>query len=281
MPLLQHRRLIAGLALVTALVSGLVAGLGLWSWQRRLPAEVQTLQAILERLSHGNDLGSQPINFMVSSGSYSAQLAEQRGLCKPEQCEMFAQLNPYRRYGNGWDELIRQGYALGDIQGWSTSSGTVILPRASFRAYGPHLGYLSCTVAHEIAHFQRHHVFEQSYHDNHNLGDLPEPQARRQSMARSQQLELEADREAATMLARAGYKGRVCLKDLQFMYHSIGDGSTTDPDSTHPGYEERLAAMAAHYARLERQPPKPQPSSHGRYHYDDVDNLLTFTPQPR
>ncbi|NDG75236.1 MAG: hypothetical protein EBX49_07875 [Synechococcaceae bacterium WB8_1B_136] len=48
-------------------------------------------------------------------------MAAQRGLCKPEQCDVFAQLNPYQRYSYGWDELIRQGYALGDIQAWSAS----------------------------------------------------------------------------------------------------------------------------------------------------------------
>ena len=281
MPPSPRLRRVAVVAGITA-VAALSGALGLYSWQQqRLPTELQTLQAVVERLSRGNDLGSQPISFMVSSGSYSAQLAEQRGLCKPDQCEMFAQLNPYHQYGNSWDELIRQGYALGDIQGWSTSSGTVILPRASFRAYGPHLGYLSCTVAHEIAHFRRHHVFQQSYQDSHKLAGLPEANARRASMAHSQQLELEADREAANMLARAGYRGRVCLQDLEFMYHSIGDGSKTDPDSTHPGYEERLAAMAAHYASLERKPPRPQTSRRMSFSYNAVDNLFTMTPKLR
>jgi UDP-N-acetylglucosamine:LPS N-acetylglucosamine transferase len=57
--------------------------------------EVRTLDAVLWRLSQGNDLGKQPLHFMVGSGSYTAQLAAQRGLCKPAQCDMFAQLNPY------------------------------------------------------------------------------------------------------------------------------------------------------------------------------------------
>jgi len=86
---------------------------------------------VLRRFSHGNNLGDQPLQFMVASGTYTAQLAAQRGLCKPEQCDVFAQLNPYQRYSNGWDELIRQGYALGDIQAWSASSGTVVIPRAA------------------------------------------------------------------------------------------------------------------------------------------------------
>lgn len=274
------RRFRLSLAAVCAAVAALAGGVGLWAWQRRVPAELITLQAVLERLGQGNDLGDQPISFMVSSGGYSAQLAEQRGLCKPQHCDVFAQLNPYQHYGNGWDELIRQGYALGDIEGWSTSSGTVILPRATFRAYGPHHDYLACTVAHEIAHFRRHHVFAQSYQDSHHSSGLSDDQAQLASLARSRRLELEADREAATMLVRAGYMGRVCLDDLTFMYRSIGDGSSPDAESTHPSYEERIAAMAAHYDRLERRPPNAQRSSPGRFHYQPADNLFTFTPSP-
>ena len=190
--------------------AGLVAsGVGAWSWTQRPPVEVRALETVLRRLSRGNDLGSQPIAFMVASGSYTAQLAQQRGLCKADQCQMFAQLNPYQRYGNGWDELMRQGYTLGDIQGWAASSGTVVIPRATFRAYGPHCGYLACTVAHEIAHIRRDHIFEQSYHVNHNLKGQPEAQKKLGEMKRSREFELEADRLGAEIAYVAGFDPRV------------------------------------------------------------------------
>ena len=268
-------------ALVAAITAGLAlaAGLGVWSWQqRRLPSEVRTLQAVLERLSRSNDLGTQPIAFMVGAGTYTAQLAEQRGLCKQESCDFYAQLDPFRHYSPIWDELIRQGYALGDIQGWSASSGTVVIPRAAFRAYGPHIGYLSCTVAHEIAHFRRHHIFEQTTYESQALRGLPERQKQLASLKRSREQELEADRDAADMLARAGYRGRVCQDDLSFMYRSIGDGSLTEPDSTHPGYQERIAAMRAHYDALEKKPPRPQPRPAATFRFDRADNLLTLQP---
>lgn len=262
---------------------GLLAGaaaLATWAWQRRLPHEVRTLKRVVERLSRGNDLGTQPIAFMVGSGSYAAYLAEQRGLCKPDQCELFAQLNPYKRYANGWDELMRQGYAVGDIQGWSTSSGTVVLPRATFRAYGHHEGYLACTVAHEIAHFRRHHVFKSSYQEHHNFKALKEKPKELALMRLSRQQELEADRDAADTMARAGYKGRVCQQELEFGHRSAGDGSATEPESTHPGYEERVKAMRLHYDAMEQKPLKAQRSTRGSFRYDATDNLLTFSPQP-
>ena len=230
-------------------------------WQQQLPPEVRTLQAVLNSLSRGNNLGNEPVAFMVGSGGYTAQLAEQRGLCKANRCEFFTQLNPFRTYGNGWDELIRQGYALGDIQAWSASSGTVVITQASFRAYGSHLGFLACTVAHELAHLKHHHIFEQSYHDSHNLRGLPKQQRALENFKRARLQELEADRDAATMLARAGYPDRICEQGLMFFHRSVGDGSITEPESTHPGYEERLAAMRAHDDVIEKQPPTTEVSS--------------------
>lgn len=280
MPRVQMRsRTAAALVVSTALATaGIVATV--WS-MRRPPVEVQTLEAVLQRLSHGNNLGDQPLQFMVASGTYTAQLAAQRGFCKPDQCDVFAQLNPYQRYSNGWDELIRQGYALGDIQAWSASSGTVVIPRAAFRAYGSHTGFLACTIAHEIAHIRRHHLFQQSYHLNHNLHGQSEQAKKVGDRKRSRELELEADRDAATMLARAGYPARLCEQDLTFMARSIGYASITEPDSTHPGYEERLAAMRAHYDAIETQPPSPEASTRVSFSYNRRDNLLTLTPQPR
>ena len=267
---------------LAALVGLAAAGLATarW-WAPGPPAEVRTLESVLRRLAQGNDLGQQPLAFMVGSGVYTAQLAAQRGLCKPDQCDVFAQLNPYQHYGNGWDELIRQGYALGDIQGWSASSGTVVIPRAAFRAYGPRVDYLACTVAHEIAHIRRHHIFQQSYHLHHNLHGQNEQTKKLGEMKRSRELELEADRDAATMLARAGYPARICQHELEFMARSVGDGSITEPESTHPGYEERLAALRAHYDAMEKQPPAAEPSTRISTSYSRTDNLLTITPQPR
>jgi hypothetical protein len=273
-------RLRLGLTIAgTAVVAGLVV-LGSWAWQRRLPSEVQTLQAVVERLGRGNDLGRQPIIFMMGSGGYSSFLAQQRGLCKPDQCELFDQLNPYKHYGNGWDELMRQGYGLGGIQAWTTASGTVVIPRATFRAYGPRIGYLACTVAHEIAHLRRNHVFLSNYQENHKFRSLDKQQKELAVMRLSRQHELEADRDSADMMARAGYKGRICQQGLEFMHRSNGDGSATEPDFTHPGYEERMKAIRQHYDALEKKPVKPQRSTPGRFRFDAADSLLTFSPKP-
>jgi predicted Zn-dependent protease len=99
-------------------------------------------------------------------------------------------------------------------------------------------------------------------------------------MSLSRQHELEADRDSADMMARAGYKGRICQQGMEFLHRSNGDGSATEPDFTHPGYEERMKAIRQHYDALEKKPVKPQRSTSGSFRFDAADSLLTFSPKP-
>lgn len=65
------------------------------------------------------------------------------------------------------------------------------------------------------------------------------------------------------------------------MARSVGDGSVTEPDSSHPGFDERIAAMKAHYDALAKHPPKAQPSTRASSSYDRSENLLTLRPYLR
>ena len=268
---------------LTALGLGL-AGLGAllaWSWRQAatpLPADYQTLQSVVSRLAAHNSLGKNPISFSINNGSYGAVLADMRGYCKEENCDFYAQLNPYKSYSKDWDEISRQSYTLGDIGGWSTSNGTVEIPRSAFRIYGSRTGWLACTVAHEIAHIQRQHVFQASHYANNTIRSMPEKKQETLNYAKSRQQELEADRDAAVMMARAGYGGRICLDDLVFIHQSSGDGSATEPDSTHPGYDDRTKALATFYAQLEKHPPARAKATRGRFVFNKADNLLSFIP---
>ena len=280
---LQQSKLLIGCSLSLAISACLgIFAASSWIWQRASePKEIQTLRAVLERLSRHNDLGHRPINFMVVAGPYAAAAAEERGFCKPENCDFFAHLNPYRQYNNGWNELMRQAYAFGDIQAWTFSTGTIAIPQATFRAYGDHNSYLACTLAHEIAHFKRDHVFRESYHKHHNIEVEDEKVKKIELMRFRQQQELEADRDAAEMVARAGFPGRVCQNDISFSHRSTGNGSATKHDSTHPGYEDRLAAMTKHYDVLEKKPAVAESGPAALMRYDHNANLLTVLPQSR
>ena len=267
----------------TALALALVGAGALadWGWRQiaqPLPADYQTLETVVSRLAAHNNLGNHPIGFSINNGSYAAVLAEMRGYCKDESCDFYAQLNPYKSYGKDWDEISRQSYTLGDVGGWSTSSGTVEIPRAAFRIYGSRTDWLACTVAHELAHINRQHVFQASYYANNTIRSQPSKEQEKLNYAKSRQQELEADRDAAVMLARAGYRGRVCLNDLVFIHQSSGDGSATETDSTHPGYNDRTKAMATYYAELEAHPPIKTKGTQGHFSYSAADNLLRFIP---
>ena len=83
------------------------------------------------------------------------------------------------------------------------------------------------------------------------------------------------------MVARAGFPARACQSDITFSYRSIGDGSATKDDSTHPGYDDRLAAMTKHYDALEKNPLQPEPGPAAVMRYDSDANLLVVLPQKR
>jgi len=125
-------------------------------------------------------------------------------------------------------------------------------------------------------------VFLASYYANNTIRSAPDKQKEELNYAKSRQQELEADRDSAVMMARAGYKGRICIDDLIFLHKSSGDGGATEPDSTHPGYDERIKELSAFYAKLESHPPSKSPAkaraTPGHFTYSPADNLLSFVP---
>ena len=134
---------------------------------------------------------------------------------------------------------------LVDIGAWSTSSGTIEVPRTAFRIYGRHTGWLACTVAHEIAHIQRNHVFQASYYANNTMRSAPDQKQEELTYAKSLQQELQADRDSAVMMARAGY-------------------------------DERIKELAAFYAKLEKEPPAKSSATAGHFTHSPADNLLSL-----
>ena len=246
--------------------------------QPLVPGDYQTLEGVVRRLAAHNSLGTAPIAFSINNGYYATSLAEMRGFCKAERCDFYAQLNPYKSYGKDWDEISRQSYTLGDIGAWTTSSGTIEIARATFRAYGPHTGWLACTVAHEIAHLKRKHIFLASYYAHNTIRSTPKSKQDKLIYAQSRQQELEADRDAALMMARAGYQGRICLDGLIFTHQSSGDGGATEPLSTHPGYDDRIKALTNYYKQNKGLRSAKENGHVGTFDYDSGDNLLSYRP---
>ena len=68
--------------------------------------------------------------------------------------------------------------------------------------------------------------------------------------------ETDADNASTLMLFRAGYPLENCLKSIEFSYRLDGLGEATQPKDSHPGYEDRVAAMKIFNEKLRNNPPK-------------------------
>jgi hypothetical protein len=69
-----------------------------------------------------------------------------------------------------------------------------------------------------------------------------------------------------------------CLKERNIYCSKKWCCRATEPDSTHPGYDERIKELAAFYAKLEKDPPSKVRPTLGHFTYSPADNLLSFVP---
>lgn len=70
-------------------------------------------------------------------------------------------------------------------------------------------------------------------------------------MALMRQQELEADRWMLQYVSRAGVPPERCVRSIDAMHRSDGDGAPTDPQATHPGYQERMHNLRKALARID------------------------------
>ena len=70
-----------------------------------------------------------------------------------------------------------------------------------------------------------------------------------------------------------------CLNNTEFVYRIAGLGKSTKPKDTHPGYEDRVAAMKTFNEKFRINPPdKYIEKTNGKWLYQRDLNTLTFTP---
>lgn len=244
---------------------------------KSMPSEYSEIMDIVNRLAAANDLGSQELAFTVIVGGYGAWKAEELGLCKEDKCGFFSSLNPFIQHKKEINEIIRQAYLYGDVNAFAHSNGTIEIPRVNFRLYGGQRDSMACTIAHEISHARDAHLFAHAEALSIHSSGMDEEQKKKLSNAISREIELLADQKAWEMTTRAGYPADLCERDLMFIHRSTGDGSITEPDSTHPGVQERIEKLktyaAEHQSSLEAEPP-----TKGSWLYDSDLNVLRFIP---
>ena len=246
-----------------------------------LPTEYARIKRIVNKIAQQNDLGIQPIIFTVVPGTYAMRLAAGLGLCDDDNCSYFGQINPFKKHGRKIDEILRQNYLYGNIQGWAHSTGTVEIAHQSFRIYGQRDDFLACTVAHELAHVLDNHGFHISKKVSQLAVNTTEKEKELIDAKVSREYEVKADQRAFDMLSRAGYPDNTCLDELDFLHKISGDGSETSPTDSHPGYSERLSALKAHIDASKQVDTNQNERTEGIWLYRSDMNYLKFSPIPR
>ena len=72
-------------------------------------------------------------------------------------------------------------------------------------------------------------------------------------------------------------KVKDCLHEIDFLYKLSGLGNITKPNSSHPGYEERVLSIKDVVVRL-MVSERSTKSTEGKWKYSRKNNSLVFTP---
>ena len=272
---------VAGLALVTC--AGVIGTNYLENAQFLMPSEYKEIKSIVNEIADHNDLGDREISFTVIPGSHAGWYAEELNLCKEDSCSFYENLNPFKKFkGNKADEIneaLRQAYLFDTYQGLSYSNGVISISRSSFKTFKSKREYLSCLIAHEISHFLADHIFENEKYVSKNKKGLNELEIEELKGKTNRNFEIEAQNNAALMIRNTGYPIETCLDELKFALKLTGNGSITEPNDSHPGYEEWVSEMKKFISTQKDIKIENISKTDLSWQYNRELNILIMTPQ--
>ena len=262
-----------------------------------MPKEYKTLKNIVNKIASKNYLGDQVIPFSIGSGAYMEYRAEELGLCTTDSCYYFKNLNPYKKHSYfknvNINDLIEQAYLYNSIEAYAWS-GVVWLSRSTFRTYGDKIGFLACTVGHEISHVIHNDHIEQSiklsqkikeYNPSKGLSKeelKSEEDEYKDSYKKlfSRETEMRADQNSSKMIINSGYPVDTCLKELKFLSKRNHIDAHTDSKSTHPGHLERYKSLNTFIEAYDKSKDfKNSKTLKWKWRYDRNSNVLRFIPK--
>ena len=247
-----------------------------------MPSEYKEIKSLVNELAENNDLGDREITFTVVPGDWVGWYAEYLKLCKEEYCYFYDYLNPYRKFKGTKayeiNEAIRQAYIKDSVQGKSHANGTIALTRSSFRTFNSRREYLGCLIAHELTHFLEDHVFEDDKYVSENKKGLSEDKIKELENKRKRASEIEAHNIASLMMKNAGYPIETCLEELKYTQRLIGIGANTEPEDSHPGYQEWVSKLEEFIASQKNIQVVNTSKTAISWRYDRDLNILTMTP---
>ncbi len=223
---------------------------GIKTWQTSqlfMPEEYKTIKRVFNKLAAKNDLGDRPITFIINTGSKANWLAEELSLCKEDECNFYGELNPFESYigesSKDINEIIRQAYLFNGIEGYAWSHGVILISRSSFQSYQGKDNFFACLLGHELSHVLNDDIFKDNLREGREGKNLKEKKREILSNSISRESESNADLNASKMIINAGLPRNTCLDEYDFRARHEGLGEETKEDSTHPGYDDRRAAM--------------------------------------
>ncbi|WP_320667430.1 hypothetical protein [Prochlorococcus sp. MIT 1307] len=251
--------------------------------QLLMPSEYKTIKTIVNQIADKNDLGEQQITFTINAGSRTKWSAEELKLCEEDKCQFYGEINPFKVYegeaAKDINEAIRQSYLLNGIEAYAFSHGTINISRSTFRTYDKKKDLLACTIGHELSHFINHDSFKDSLQEGKEGKGLKENKRKLLSNRISRRTEINADINATKMLINSGFPSETCLNNISFFSLMEGDGEETKEDSTHPGYEDRYAALEEFLEKYKANSERENLNgTKGYWKYNRELNALTFSP---
>ena len=262
-----------------------------------MPKEYKTLKNIVNKIASKNYLGDQVIPFSIGSGAYMEYRAEELGLCTTDSCYYFKNLNPYKKHSYfknvNINDLIEQAYLYNSIEAYAWS-GVVWLSRSTFRTYGDKIGFLACTVGHEISHVIHNDHIEQSIKLSQKIKEYnPSKGLSKEELKReedeykdyykklfSRETEMRADQNSSKMIINSGYPVDTCLKELKFLSKRNHIDAHTDSKSTHPGHLERYKSLNTFIEAYDKSKEFiTSKTLKWEWRYDRNSNVLRFIPK--
>ncbi|MDC3207154.1 M48 family metalloprotease [Prochlorococcus sp. AH-716-B03] len=262
-----------------------------------MPKEYKTLKNIVNKIASKNYLGDQVIPFSIGSGAYMEYRAEELGLCATDSCYYFKNLNPYKKHSYfknvNINDLIEQAYLYNSIEAYAWS-GVVWLSRSTFRTYGDKIGFLACTVGHEISHIIHNDHIEQSIKLSQKIKEYNPSKGLSKEELKSEEdeykdyykklfsreSEMRADQNSSKMIINSGYPVDTCLKELKFLSKRNHIDAHTDSKSTHPGHLERYKSLNTFIEAYDKSKEFiTSKTLKWEWRYDRNSNVLRFIPK--
>ena len=275
---------VAYLAGLTGGVLSIVGGVRyLPNSQAFMPSEYKTIKRVVNQLALNNDLGDQPITFSVNTGAAADWIAEELNLCKEDKCTFYSEINPFKPYqgksSQDINEVIRQSYLKNGIEAAAWPHGLITISRSTFPSYKGKDDYLSCVIGHELSHFLNNDVFADALREGREGKRLKEKKRELLASRISRESESKADINASQMVINSGMPRDTCLKAYDFFAKHEGTGEETKADSSHPGYEDRYAALSEFLEGKEgTAKDELAEGTTGQWKYNRGLNTLVFTP---